>query len=712
MTTHHIKPFPSMYLREGGPQTQKAKGLDSIIHEYDIFGWGDFCVPRSIRNSLLVKELDKIDILNASDILDWLRKSSTFLARYFIRPCPRTPKHGFVESRVFDNPQTLVDTARETLEADPLGEIIIQEYIPADYSAVINPNCITIGRGTDGVTSGKEETITFSTFDRREAPWTCNSFVDLYEQKAIACEVLRVKGNNRWNVVQMREISPKIGTARTRYVPKDFMVTRIISIANINPNNLMMRIFAKVSPRKAETTFFTVNTMRSHNAMQMIEAGYAVGEKNPMVFLGDEMKKTTDEILSSPTKDLEDLALLLRGYMTKSVSTLLPDKPSESGRRVLASWASRTAKISLDLDLGMEGDRISLSLGIVSMLYMSILACVGEARHFFFMSPGGMSYGGLPHCIFKHINSSIFMTIYPRTLIYEGLSNYKLPQLLAVASRVLPMLEARWTRGYGGAAWSKILRTNLSMYEKIRQFIDSPTSKTLISLLNKYNEASYLTHNGGSGPLFKFGAMHKTELEILGDLGIDVLENPPVRKKGKLPRFRESTLPLKMSRKRKWPPFSELEHPNARVRIQLKGLRGSYGGIHVHPDYKLIDPHPPSLPYVILLPDRDWKESNCPWGFLISGLIRLSDQTSINILNNSMKPSTLNLQGVTFFDGGWKTTGPSPIYENIKNIQILRKKDFAKQYILDALPSDVAYCTRQYYLTKDIRKKIPSMFVT
>ena len=698
-----IKPFKDLHV--GNPRTQKAQGLQALIREYrNTPFWGNLCVPFTARNTLLVTELDQIDIDNATEIFRYLRGLAyPKEILQFIRPCPITPKHGFVESRIFDNPQTLVDTARETIEADSLGEILIMQYIPAEYSSVINPNCITIGRGTDGVTSGKEDTITFSTFRRRQAPWNCPSFTVLAKQNALACEALWLKDRKQWAVVQMREISSKIGTARTCYIPKDFQVAWIIRVAHLDPNSLMERLFDKITPQEAETTFFVVNTMQSHNAMQLIEKGYAVGEKSLGIVFGDKLKKTSDEILPFMTKDLEDLALLLRGYMSKSMRTLTLNSASTgntgmvTGRQLLARWAAHTAKDSLSLDLSSEGDRIVLSLGIVSMLYMSISACTGEARHFFFKGTGGMSYAGLPHRIFK---ADGVMKTYPKEVVYEKLDDYKLPQLLAVASRVLPMLDATWASGYGGAAWSKILTTNLSMYEEIKQFIEAPTSKTLISLLNKYNEASYLTHNGGAGALSKFGAVGRTDMEILGDIGIGVLNNPPLRKKGKLPRFRESTLPPKMSHKREWPPFGELEHPNAILRVNLQGLSVN----HYVSDY---DPTP--VPYVILLSDIDWRESNSPWGFLISGLICLDTEVS-NALNARFIRSVLRLKGIIFFKEGWKTNDPSPSYGNLENVQILRKKYFKRKYILDALPHNIAYCTRQYYLSKGAIKQIPMMF--
>lgn len=73
----------------------------------------------------------------------------------FVRPCPITPRHGFVESRVVRTITSLKKLWEETRVADPEGELMLSPYIKADWNMVLTPNLLTVGNGHDGATGGK-----------------------------------------------------------------------------------------------------------------------------------------------------------------------------------------------------------------------------------------------------------------------------------------------------------------------------------------------------------------------------------------------------------------------------------------------------------------------------------------------------------------------------------------------------------------------------
>ena len=72
----------------------------------------------------------------------------------FARPCPLTPRHGFVESRVVEGWDELKRVLDETKEADPEGEVMLVDYIHALYNAVWVPSLLTVGEGNEGATLG------------------------------------------------------------------------------------------------------------------------------------------------------------------------------------------------------------------------------------------------------------------------------------------------------------------------------------------------------------------------------------------------------------------------------------------------------------------------------------------------------------------------------------------------------------------------------
>lgn len=73
----------------------------------------------------------------------------------FARPCPKTPRHGFVDSRLVNNKEELAKVMQETLEADPESEIGVCKMIKSPYSAVYANGTLAVGSGHDGATSGK-----------------------------------------------------------------------------------------------------------------------------------------------------------------------------------------------------------------------------------------------------------------------------------------------------------------------------------------------------------------------------------------------------------------------------------------------------------------------------------------------------------------------------------------------------------------------------
>jgi hypothetical protein len=125
----------------GKARTQKGKGLLALIG-----------LPGSniLTGGKIVQSEEDISKL----------PTKFFLSKIFARPCPKTPRHGFVESRRVGSAEEALVVLKETLEADPEGEMILCPYIPSPFNVIWSPNLLTVGEGIDGATSGKN-TISF-----------------------------------------------------------------------------------------------------------------------------------------------------------------------------------------------------------------------------------------------------------------------------------------------------------------------------------------------------------------------------------------------------------------------------------------------------------------------------------------------------------------------------------------------------------------------
>jgi hypothetical protein len=136
------------------PKTQKAKSIlfgcaelqEQSSYIYSLRGYG--------TKSLILK--DPILISSKKDITDldpkfWKDK------KIFARPCPKVPRHGFVDSRVISNKEELKSLYKEVLKEDPQGEIVLTNFLDnAVCNAVLTTGgTISIGPGHNGATAGK-----------------------------------------------------------------------------------------------------------------------------------------------------------------------------------------------------------------------------------------------------------------------------------------------------------------------------------------------------------------------------------------------------------------------------------------------------------------------------------------------------------------------------------------------------------------------------
>src|ERR1041385_7819240 len=122
-------------------KTQKARGIQVLAEHF----------PGSVPNF-------RVFSLPLSEDLDTDAFNHITLKRdVFVRPCPITPRHGFVDSRIVDRETVndLLSVAKEAQAADPEAELVVMEAIPASASAVLTPTSIAIGPGTSSATQGK-----------------------------------------------------------------------------------------------------------------------------------------------------------------------------------------------------------------------------------------------------------------------------------------------------------------------------------------------------------------------------------------------------------------------------------------------------------------------------------------------------------------------------------------------------------------------------
>ena len=125
------------------PKTQKARGVLANMVQRD----------HSPRPQLI----QDIAAYTSEQFMDL--RNDAYGRKLFARPCPTTPRHGFVDSRQVRTYSELVQVWEETMLADPKGEVILMPFVAAKWSAVVTEMSMAIGPAHDGATAGHKSRI-------------------------------------------------------------------------------------------------------------------------------------------------------------------------------------------------------------------------------------------------------------------------------------------------------------------------------------------------------------------------------------------------------------------------------------------------------------------------------------------------------------------------------------------------------------------------
>lgn len=122
-------------LAQAKPTTQKARGVKALA-----------ALGYNVPAARLVQTQRDMDAL-----LDEVRS-----VPLFARPCPPTPRPGFVDSRICTTNVDYMKVWKEARKAEPHAEMLLMPPLSADYNIVICPGLMTIGPGHDGATAGHD----------------------------------------------------------------------------------------------------------------------------------------------------------------------------------------------------------------------------------------------------------------------------------------------------------------------------------------------------------------------------------------------------------------------------------------------------------------------------------------------------------------------------------------------------------------------------
>ncbi len=409
------------------PRTQKAKGVLALRK-----------TPHAqIGQAKMVKE--NIHLL-PYEIPD--KKSFPL----FARPCPETPRHGFVESRKVSNHEELLTVLLEARQADPIAEVLTMPLLTGKYSGIATASNITWGLGHDGATAGKaplwmipcppgkspgnkkkqytkiacpcgdpdcemssrheEERSQASTFTeevlskvqmysygakKRNYGVTTSAYVELVEHE----------GSVR--VVQLRD-GPELPIGVQDYVPTD--TYRVRNVIEASPEETDLLAWEKLihDAPVGSVIVMPKGSLSSHVAVHGVARGLAViTDPEWCDRIKAEFGPGGHPILVKPSgqakeltrQDYKRLSHFVRKFSKMPYAPpswgLVGNKENASNAKFTASEDVTTSISVLHAMMGWGPEDHLLRLrafGAVGMLKYLTASCVGEARHFRHTGPG------------------------------------------------------------------------------------------------------------------------------------------------------------------------------------------------------------------------------------------------------------------------------------------------------------------------------------
>ena len=380
----------------------------------------------------------------------------------FARPCPMTPRHGFVDSRLISTPEEAEKIIAETRAADPQAEIIAMPLYDAVCSGIWTPGLLTVGGGTDGATQGAKALQIPTLGD--VYPWksSCASSFALSERdhvrlltdaaitQAPYVEILW-KNEGFPKPVQLRD-GPKL-PQEVNYIPKEVTVSHIIRAEG----DLLEWETRMKSVNPGTVVYHPGGSLASHYAIHCI--------LNEVPVLIDR-KPVKGETLKAESKVREvQIDGLRAGFFYAQYWEI--DMPSAVRMMMAATHNISLWKGRCDFLLG---------LGMGCAYRLTVIAGLGEFRHAKRSQKGS-----------KKSRDTVYNCYWKRPL--QGITETRIR--MALESFADP---EQWSGdlSFGGRKWYEFLKWAPLIHN---QLLEGKANEALESL----NKVTNAVHNGGWG---------------------------------------------------------------------------------------------------------------------------------------------------------------------------------------------------------------------
>lgn len=388
-----------------------------------------------------------------------IEKLPSYFFPGFARPCPKTPRHGFVESRKVKDKESLKKLIKQVIKEDPCGEIALGPCFDKITCSSIytSSGLLSIGPDNDGATGGKdsfsipvaplkydEEFLKEVKIDTKEAVYLESIF-----DKYTGCYITQVRGG------------PALSQSGDDYIPKTVKVASVVT-----PSQDLLAWEKEVKSFKSGTVVYGNGyTLASHAAV------HCILHKIPFI---TSKKPSVGEVLHST--EINESSKLTREGFKRGVSYAL----KMTDRNELGAYFRYCLSILHNWAYLRKHPQADQMLGVGVTLFVKLcaaLAC-GEYRH-----------NNHYDMFVNHWREDVYSTVLSNGTKYLN----KLPTICK------NFCTGHWESGFGDLPWASCAWYSASIWDTIIKMYNgkckSLSDKEIARLIDYINRTMNLVHN-------------------------------------------------------------------------------------------------------------------------------------------------------------------------------------------------------------------------
>lgn len=435
--------IPSVCM-DGAPKTQKARGIVAL-QKHKMLSEGFARIANSEETAIAAAQAQGFPC--------------------FVRPCPITPRHGFVDSRVVQDVDGVRQVWKETVAADPQGELIVMPYVNADYNMVWRPGLLAVGPGHDGATAGHASISIFLQPQwSKSGIWqtvSTDAGVNLAQDDPFI-EAVSAGGSDTV-VTQIRAGVQGTVTAPD-WNPEPFQIGEVITIAEETKADPDAMLAWETRAKELIPGFHVV-----YNPGGNLGDHWSVHAQIAKIPVVTTFLPKVGDLLPKLGLDLVPLdpQAILWGFLGAVSGPSLKDDLGSRKRAVCAAVCGVHHGLRFGGDAGVH-----IGASVAFLLRLAQAAVWGEARH--------AEHSGLS-----------------RDQVYKAVLDDWLIGREKFAQKVTLMHTHSWHGGFGGKPWAAIGHATIALDAAVLDLLAHPTETKAGALVGKLNALINLAHNNG-----------------------------------------------------------------------------------------------------------------------------------------------------------------------------------------------------------------------